>query len=161
MMFPSPLISPYSLRVLQSEPAPGPGYGVYPVVAQVSPAAGGTIPVPNDPDTCAGMVPTPCGLLKTAVILPGFTAVKVTTSKFWPASTSSSILGNMLNVELIDTVWELALAAMGPVMVTGITATGSEILPACPISCCSNSVALRTLVCISVRFATVPCVLVI
>src|SRR5215472_9812422 len=133
MMFPSPLISPYSLRVLQSEPAPGPGYGVYPVVAQVSPAAGGTIPVPNDPDTCAGMVPTPCGLLKTAVILPGFTAVKVTTSKFWPASTSSSILGNMLKIKLIDTVWERAVAIMGPVKVTSKTATRNEKRQACHI----------------------------
>ena len=53
------------------------------------------------------------------------------------------------------------LIAMGEVMVTGSTAAGSEILPACPISCCSSSVALRTLVCISVRFAIVPCVLII
>src|SRR5439155_765171 len=38
---------------------------------------------------------------------------------------------------------------------------GSEIFPACPISCWSNSVAARTLVCISVRLAMVPWVIII
>jgi len=41
------------------------------------------------------------------------------------------------------------------------TFKGGAIRPACPISCCNNSVALRTLECISVRFVIVPCVFII
>src|SRR5262249_53602151 len=103
----------------------------------------------------------PCDLVKVAVMLPAATAVTVTTSKFCPASTSRSMLGNMLVVELTLNVCGNGPATIGPVMVTGNTAAGSEIRPAWPISCCSNSVALRTEVCISVRLATVPCVFII
>src|SRR5215472_1986441 len=162
MTLPSPLTSPYSFNVLQSEPAARPGKAVYPAVAQGSPAfVGGTIPVPNAPETCIGTVAVPCDLVKVAVMLPAATAVTVTTSKFCPASTSRSMLGNMLVVELTLNVCGNGPATIGPVMVTGNTAAGSEIRPAWPISCCSNSVALRTEVCISVRLATVPCVFII
>src|SRR5215470_8833452 len=156
-------MSPYNFNVLQSEPVPGPANAVYPAVAQFNPAAGGTIPVPNEPDTSSEIAQAAgvagghgCGLLNTAVMLPAETAVTVTTSKFWPASTSNSILENMFCVEVTARVCGTVPAATGPVMVTGRTADGKEIRPACPISCCSSSVALRTLVCISVRFATVP-----
>src|SRR5205807_9200197 len=55
----------------------------------------------------------------------------------------------------------VAPAATGCICQPPAGAAGSEIFPAWPISCCSNSVALRTLVCISVRFTIVPWVFVI
>src|SRR6266699_6253588 len=50
---------------------------------------------------------------------------------------------------------------MDVVIWVGPPTGGTAIFPAWPISCWSNSVALRILLCIAVRFATVPCVVVI
>ena len=82
-----------------------------------------------------------------------------TTSKFEPFSTSKSIPTYMPDVELKEAGTKPG--PTGPVMVTPCPVApvlGKETLPACPISCCKTSVALRTLVCICVLFEMLPCV---
>ena len=44
-----------------------------------------------------------------------------------------------------------------PTAPVSVTVPGSATSPACPTSCCNNSVAPRTLLCICVRFHTERC----
>ena len=115
-----------------------------------------------------------CGYVNVAVIcFPAtFTAVTVTVSAHgWmttqgvgpPTSTTSCsptkkpvIVAGTAPLTLTPTV----CAPIGTAA-ANVTAPGSEILPACPTSCCSSSVALRTPAWSWVRFQIVRCELVI
>ena len=86
----------------------------------------------------------------------------VSTSNCSPAK---SVVNSGENCTPATVTGALATTTIGVSINHGPTAPagrgGNAILPACPISCSSSSVAPRTLVCISVRFAIVPCVIII
>ena len=63
------------------------------------------------------------------------------------------------NMPVTDDI--VAVVALVATATVRVTAAGSAMRPACPTSCCSSSVALRTPACISVRFQIVFCELVI
>ena len=99
------------------------------------------------------------------------TAVSVTVSRLahctpgHPDTASGPITncipGNMPVESVTPTVAEAPRPVTAPVKMSGVAGGGTAMLPAWPISCWSNSVALRTLECIAVRFEIVPCVIVI
>src|ERR1043166_8794739 len=158
-MLPSPLTSPYNFKVLAVDPL---GYG-----------AGGTMPVPKPPSTWIG-APTRCGYTNVAEICFAAVFTPVTVTVSWHGETGTQGAGPPTStINFSPTKNPVIVAGAAPLIrtptfcaPTAVAAAklplpGSAIRPACPTSCCSNSVALRTPAWSCVRFQIVRWELVI